>query len=80
MTTGPMPALMKQINEASNSRAVTVRLVLVAAFIAAVMTGCTTIAQAPSSQGKIPTDAQRRECERNGGHWATAPGYCKVGA
>jgi uncharacterized protein YceK len=77
MTIGSTPAIMKQI---TGSRAVTVRLVVVSAFIAAVMTGCTTIAQAPSSQGKIPTDAQRRECERNGGHWATAPGYCKVGA
>jgi hypothetical protein len=51
-------------------------------LIAAVMSGCTMIAQAPSNQlqGKTPTDAQRRECERNGGYWATAGAFCRVGA
>jgi hypothetical protein len=32
------------------------------------------------AQGTIPTDAQRRECERNGGYWVTASGSCKIGA
>ena len=32
------------------------------------------------AQGTIPTEAQRRECERNGGYWDTAAGFCKVGA
>jgi hypothetical protein len=27
-----------------------------------------------------PTDAQQRECERNGGYWVTASGYCKIGS
>ena len=31
-----------------------------------------------AGQGTIPTDAQRRECERNGGYWDTAAGFCKV--
>ena len=58
------------------------RLVVVASFIAAVTSGCTMIAPAQSSQlqGTTPTDAQRRECERNGGHWATAAGFCRTGA
>ena len=32
------------------------------------------------SGGTIPTDAQRRECERNGGYWDAAAGFCKVGS
>jgi hypothetical protein len=58
------------------------RLVVVASLITAVTSACTMIAQAPSSQlqGTTPTDAQRRECERNGGYWATAAGFCRVGA
>jgi hypothetical protein len=31
------------------------------------------------AQGTPPTDAQRLECQRNGGYWATAAGYCKAG-
>jgi hypothetical protein len=60
----------------------TARLVVVASFIAAVTSGCTMIAQVQSSppQGTTPTDAQRRECERNGGYWATAAGFCRIGA
>ena len=34
----------------------------------------------PAAQGTIPTDAQRRECERNGGYWDAAAGFCKVGS
>ena len=26
------------------------------------------------------TDAQQRECERNGGYWVTSSGYCKIGS
>ena len=57
-------------------------LVVVASFITAVTSGCTMIAPAQSSQlqGTTPTDAQRRECERNGGYWATAAGFCRIGA
>jgi hypothetical protein len=59
----------------------TARLVVVASFAAAVMSGCTTIAQAPSDlQGTNPTGAERRECERNGGYWVTAAAYCRIGA
>jgi hypothetical protein len=32
------------------------------------------------AQGTAPTESQRRECERNGGYWATAAGMCKFGA
>jgi hypothetical protein len=32
------------------------------------------------AQGTVPTESQRRECERNGGYWATAAGMCKFGA
>jgi hypothetical protein len=56
-------------------------LVVVAWFIAAVTSGCTMIAHPQSGplQGTTPTDAQRRECERNGGSWATAAGFCRIG-
>ena len=52
-------------------------LALVAAVFFAAVTGSSVLAQA---QGTIPTEAQRRECERNGGYWATASGICKIGA
>jgi hypothetical protein len=61
----------------------TATLRVVASFIAAVTSGgCALIAQAQNSQpqGTTPTDAQRRECERNGGYWATAAGFCRIGA
>jgi hypothetical protein len=32
------------------------------------------------AQGKIPTESERRECERNGGYWDSASGFCKAGA
>lgn len=32
------------------------------------------------AQGTIPTEAQRRECERNGGYWDTTAGFCRVGS
>ena len=38
--------------------------------------GWTRLGQA---QGTTSTEAQQLECQRNGGYWATAAGYCKVG-
>jgi hypothetical protein len=32
------------------------------------------------AQGRIPTESERRECERNGGYWDSACGFCKIGA
>jgi hypothetical protein len=60
----------------------TARWGVVVALIVAVTSGCATLAGAPSGQpdSTTPTDAQRRECERNGGHWATAAGFCRIGA
>jgi hypothetical protein len=57
-------------------------MVVVAALIAVVTSGCAIVAAVPGEQpgGTTPTDAQRRECERNGGHWSTAAGYCRIGA
>ena len=55
------------------SRAVTALIVVVFFRVAS---GCTVLTDA---QGSIPTDAQRRECERNGGYWATAAGFCRIG-
>jgi hypothetical protein len=52
-------------------------VVAVMAVVLVLMTIGTTFAQ---SQGMAPTDSQRRECERNGGYWVTAAGYCKIGA
>jgi hypothetical protein len=26
------------------------------------------------------SEAEQRACERNGGYWVTASGYCKIGA
>ena len=51
-------------------------LALVAAVFFVAVSGSSILAQA---QGTIPTEAQRRECERNGGYWATAAGFCKIG-
>ena len=52
-------------------------LALVAAVFFAAVSGSSMLARA---QGTIPTEAQRRECERNGGYWATAAGFCKIGS
>jgi hypothetical protein len=52
-------------------------LALVAAIFFVIASGAPVIVQA---QGTIPTEAQRRECERNGGYWDTAAGFCRVGA
>jgi hypothetical protein len=52
------------------------RMALVAAVLFGLAGGQTMLAQA---QGTVPTEAQRRECERNGGYWVTAAGYCKIG-
>jgi hypothetical protein len=52
-------------------------LALVAAVFFVAVNGLSVLAQA---QGTIPTEAQRRECERNGGYWSTTAGYCRVGA
>jgi hypothetical protein len=41
-----------------------------------VLSGAAMLAQA---HGPTPTEAQRRECERNGGYWNTTAGYCRVG-
>lgn len=49
-------------------------LAAVVVFVA--MSGLTTLGQA---QGTIPSEAQRLECERSGGYWASASGYCKIG-
>ncbi len=49
---------------------------LTVVFLAA-MGVSTILAQA---QDTVPTEAQRRECERNGGYWATASGMCRIGA
>ena len=40
------------------------------------VSGWTGLGQA---QDTTPTEAQRLECQRNGGYWATAAGYCKAG-
>jgi hypothetical protein len=45
-------------------------------ILAAVCVG-TEVAAAPAL---APTDTQQRECERNGGYWVTASGYCKIGS
>jgi hypothetical protein len=60
----------------------TASVVVVASFIATLTSGCALLAQAQSGQpqGTTPTDAQRRECERNGGYWTTAAGFCRIGA
>jgi hypothetical protein len=50
---------------------------VVAAVFFVAAGGCTVLTVA---HGTVPTDAQRRECERNGGYWATSSGYCKIGA
>lgn len=56
------------------------RMALVAVVLIAVTSGCTTFAQAQAPpQPVAPTDAQRRECERNGGYWSVAAGFCRVG-
>jgi hypothetical protein len=52
-------------------------LALVAAVFFVAVSGPSMLVQA---QGTIPTEAQRRECERNGGYWATTAGYCRIGA
>jgi hypothetical protein len=52
-------------------------MAVMAAVLFVAASGCRVLAQA---QGTIPTDAQRRECERNGGYWVTSSGFCKIGA
>jgi len=50
-------------------------LVAVVFFVA--VGAASMVAQA---QVRIPTESERRECERNGGYWDSAAGFCKVGA
>jgi hypothetical protein len=52
-------------------------LALVAAVFFVAVSGSSMLAQA---QGTIPTEAQRRECERNGGYWDTTAGFCRIGS
>ena len=52
-------------------------LAAVAAVFFVAASGSTMLAQA---QGTVPTEAQQRECERNGGYWDTAAGSCEIGA
>ena len=53
------------------------RSAVVAGSILAAVSVWTQVMAAPAP---VPTDAQRHECERNGGYWVTASGYCKIGA
>jgi hypothetical protein len=46
-----------------------------AAIFFLVVTGSSVAGQAQGT-----TEQQRRECERSGGYWNTAAGYCKVGS
>jgi hypothetical protein len=52
-------------------------LALVAAVFFLAVSASSMLTQA---QGTTPTEAQRRECERNGGYWDTAAGFCRVGS
>ena len=51
-------------------------LALVAAVFFVAVSGSSMLARA---QGTVPTETQRRECERSGGYWNTAAGFCKIG-
>ena len=51
--------------------------VVVVAILLSAASGCMALAQAPSP---APVDAPRLECERNGGYWSTAAGFCRIGA
>jgi hypothetical protein len=53
------------------------KTVIVVTIVLAAVSGAAVVA---SAQGTIPTDAQRLECERNGGYWVTATGSCKIGS
>jgi hypothetical protein len=55
----------------------TVAMAVVVAVLFAALSGCAPLS---AVQGPAPADAPRRECERNGGYWATAPGFCRIGA
>jgi hypothetical protein len=50
-------------------------LVAVVFFVA--VGAASMVAQA---QARVPTESERRECERNGGYWDSAAGFCKAGA
>jgi hypothetical protein len=51
------------------------------AVMAAVLFTAASVCTMPApAQGTVATDAQKRECERNGGYWVTASGFCKIGA
>jgi hypothetical protein len=52
-------------------------IALIALTLALAIDGAAVIAPAQTTP---PTETQRRECERNGGYWVTAAGYCKIGA
>jgi hypothetical protein len=54
------------------------RLAMTMAAVAVFMavSGVATLGQA---QDTNPTEGQRQQCERNGGYWASAAGYCKIG-
>lgn len=52
-------------------------MAVMTAVLLATASGCTMLAQA---QGTVSAEAQKRECERNGGYWVTSSGFCKIGA
>jgi hypothetical protein len=54
-----------------------IAMAVAAAVFFGTVSGCTAL---PPVQNTAPTGAQRLECERNGGYWATAAGFCRIGA
>lgn len=54
----------------------TVARAVIAGLFLAALSGCTPLS---AGQGQAPADP-RLECERNGGYWATAAGFCRIGA
>lgn len=51
-------------------------LMMVALVVFVAASGWPRLGQA---QGTTASEAQQLECQRNGGYWATAAGYCKIG-
>lgn len=52
------------------------------AMVAAIffVSGCASTTPAPATFGATPTVTELQACQRNGGYWVTASGYCKIGA
>ena len=73
---GSVPGVVLFTQREGSTMTSRVGMTMAAVVVFLAVSALTTLGQA---QGTMPMETQRRECERNGGYWATAAGFCKAG-